>query len=131
MHRSQCDYFSFYIDLRVGVKLEFYCPFSNHYLLPVITETLKKCNFTGKNKLFVLISLVGYTTSYENLFLYFLLLVETIRSKVQQLETGISSMEKEKKNIEGTSDEIILSGESKYCHTTNTFSGYSGRSARG
>jgi len=30
--------------------------------------------------------------------------VETIKFKVLELETGISSMEKEKKNIEGTQD---------------------------
>ena len=31
-------------------------------------------------------------------------LVETIKFKVLELETGISSMEKEKNNIEGTQD---------------------------
>lgn len=42
--------------------------------------------------------------SYSFYYSFCLLLVETIRSMVQQLETGISSMEEEKRHIEGTQD---------------------------
>jgi len=57
------------------------------------------------------------TKGISNLFflIYFILpfLVETIKFMVLELETGISSMEKEKKNIEGTQDarECVISSE--------------------